>query len=181
MFSVQNAMNGCGFWIRTGYDICYHKNHYSRVPKSHDNIRFKRSENKCYYTATFTVTFHHAYDVCYMAYHYPYTYTQLLDYHSQQEARHLRSNTFFSNQVLCYTLNGNPVPLLTVTNMDNVQDKEVIFLTARVHPGESNSSWVMEGVLNFLLGSEPEAQLLLDKFIFKIVPMLNPEGVIHGK
>ncbi|XP_069936225.1 cytosolic carboxypeptidase 1-like [Cherax quadricarinatus] len=180
MFSVQNAMNGCGFWIRTGYDICYHKNHYSRVPKSHDNIRFKRSENKCYYTATFTVTFHHAYDVCYMAYHYPYTYTQLLDYHSQQEARHLRSNTFFSNQVLCYTLNGNPVPLLTVTNMDNVQDKEVIFLTARVHPGESNSSWVMEGVLNFLLGSEPEAQLLLDKFIFKIVPMLNPEGVIHG-
>lgn len=61
------------------------------------------------------------------------------------------------------------------------QEKEVIILTARVHPGESNSSWVMEGVLEFLLGDSPAACLLLKKFIFKIVPMLNPEGVIHGK
>lgn len=61
------------------------------------------------------------------------------------------------------------------------QDKEVIFLTARVHPGESNASWVMEGVLNQLLKESSVSQQLLDKFIFKIVPMLNPEGVIHGK
>lgn len=61
------------------------------------------------------------------------------------------------------------------------QDKEVIFLTARVHPGESNASWVMEGVLNQLLKESSTSRQLLDKFIFKIVPMLNPEGVIHGK
>lgn len=77
MFSVCEAMKGRGAWVRTGVDICYHKNHYSRIPKSHDNVRFKKSVNKCYYTATFTVTFPHAYDVCYLAYHYPYTYTQL--------------------------------------------------------------------------------------------------------
>ncbi|MBW00401.1 Cytosolic carboxypeptidase 4, partial [Eschrichtius robustus] len=33
---------------------------------------------KCYYTLTFAVTFPHAEDVCYLAYHYPYTYTALM-------------------------------------------------------------------------------------------------------
>lgn len=33
---------------------------------------------KCYYTLTFAVTFPHAEDVCYLAYHYPYTYTTLM-------------------------------------------------------------------------------------------------------
>ena len=87
MFSVKEALLGRPSWVRTGTDICYHKNHYSRIPKSHDNVRFKKSGNKSYYTATFTVTFPHAYDVCYMAYHYPYTYTQLqvgLQFHYSQ-------------------------------------------------------------------------------------------------
>lgn len=56
-----------------------------------------------------------------------------------------------------------------------------VFLTARVHPGESNSSWVMKGTLEFLVSSDPIAELLRKCFIFKIVPMLNPDGVIHGK
>lgn len=78
MFSVQEAMEGRGMWVRTGYDICYHKNHFSRVPKTHDPTRSKRSAaNACYYTATFTIVFPHAYDICYIAYHYPYTYTRL--------------------------------------------------------------------------------------------------------
>jgi len=38
----------------------------------------------------------------------------------------------------------------------------------------------MEGVINFLTGEEPEAQYLRKRCVFKIVPMLNPDGVIHG-
>lgn len=181
MFSVQEAMEGRGMWVRTGYDICYHKNHFSRVPKTYDPTRSKRSSaNACYYTATFTVVFPHAYDVCYIAYHYPYTYTRLKAYLNRQDARELSSHVFYSNQVLCHTLNGNPVPVLTITSKNNIKDKEVIFFTGRVHPGESNSSWVMEGVLDQLLRESSISNQLLDKFIFKIVPMLNPEGVIHG-
>ena len=37
------------------------------------------------------------------------------------------------------------------------------------------------GVLQFLLSSEAEADLLRDNFIFKIIPMLNPDGVINGR
>ena len=58
--------------------------------------------------------------------------------------------------------------------------KEGVVLTARIHPGESNSSWMMKGVIDFLISSDPEANELRNKYVFKIVPMLNPDGVING-
>ncbi|XP_076065569.1 cytosolic carboxypeptidase 1-like isoform X3 [Oratosquilla oratoria] len=180
-FSVKEAMRGRSEWVRLGTDICYHKNHYSRIPKQVANVKHKKTSNKCYYTATFTVIFPHANDVCYLAYHYPYTYTQLQVYLSKLEKQPLPPSVFYSNQVLCHTLGGNPVPLLTLTRTDKkAEEKEVMFLTARVHPGESNSSWVMQGTIDFLLKDTPVAKDLLDKYVFKIIPMLNPEGVIHG-
>jgi len=39
---------------------------------------------------------------------------------------------------------------------------------------------MMKGVINFLVGDSPEAIILRDHFVFKIVPMLNPDGVING-
>jgi len=53
-------------------------------------------------------------------------------------------------------------------------------LTARIHPGETISSWIMKGIIDFLISSDPKANELRNKFVFKIVPMLNPDGVING-
>ncbi len=53
-------------------------------------------------------------------------------------------------------------------------------LTSRVHPGEPQASYMMEGSLKFLLSKTELAEELLKNFVFKIVPMLNPDGVIHG-
>lgn len=53
-------------------------------------------------------------------------------------------------------------------------------MTGRVHPGESNSSFVMEGLLSFLVSDEEVAKTLRDRYVFKVVPMLNPDGVIVG-
>lgn len=55
-----------------------------------------------------------------------------------------------------------------------------MILTCRIHPGETNSSWIMEGLLDYLLSDEQGARILREKFVFKIVPMLNPDGVIVG-
>ena len=58
--------------------------------------------------------------------------------------------------------------------------KKGIVITARVHPGESNSSYMMKGLIDFLIESKGEAKNLRKKFVFKIVPMLNPDGVVYG-
>ncbi len=58
--------------------------------------------------------------------------------------------------------------------------KRFVFLFARVHPGETNSSFMMQGFIKFITGSSAEAKELRRKFIFKIVPMINPDGVICG-
>jgi len=60
------------------------------------------------------------------------------------------------------------------------KNKEAIILSARVHPGESTSSHVMEGLLKILTGDSERAKIMRDKFLFKVVPMLNPDGVIAG-
>ena len=56
----------------------------------------------------------------------------------------------------------------------------MIFLTARVHAGETVGSFKMKGLIDFLLSDDSEAEILRNNFIFKIVPMLNPDGVING-
>jgi len=35
-------------------------------------------------------------------------------------------------------------------------------------------------MIEFLLSNDPEAHDLRNNFVFKIVPMLNPDGVIYG-
>lgn len=39
---------------------------------------------------------------------------------------------------------------------------------------------MMKGAIDFLLSNSKEASLLRENFVFKIIPMLNPDGVIHG-
>ena len=60
-------------------------------------------------------------------------------------------------------------------------DRRVIVLSSRVHPGETNASWIMHGLLDYLTSQTKEAKLLRMTYVFKIIPMLNIEGVIHGR
>jgi hypothetical protein len=39
---------------------------------------------------------------------------------------------------------------------------------ARVHPGETNASWMMKGALDFLAGPSREATALRGAFVFKV-------------
>nr|XP_040050681.1 cytosolic carboxypeptidase 1 isoform X1 [Gasterosteus aculeatus aculeatus] len=183
MYSVQDAISGRPRWVRTGTDICYYKNHFAR-----SSIAAGGQKGKSYYTMTFSTSFSHKDDVCYFAYHYPYTYSTLKMHLSKLEA--LRTPQIYLRQdVLCQTLGGNSCPLLTITAMPEsnsndyicqFRNRPLIFLSARVHPGETNASWVMKGTLEFLMGTSPLAASLREAYIFKIVPMLNPDGVVNG-
>jgi hypothetical protein len=85
---------------------------------------------------------------------------------------------------LCHSLAGNPLPLLTITAFSDgaaaVALRPYIVLSARVHPGESNGSWALRGAVDFLTSSAPAAAELRRRAVFKVVPMLNPDGVLNG-
>ena len=60
-------------------------------------------------------------------------------------------------------------------------DKPTIFLSSRVHPGETPASFVLTGIWKFLTNERSaQSKILRDRFVFKIVPMLNPDGVYRG-
>ena len=68
-----------------------------------------------------------------------------------------------------------------IEQRSHVINKPTIFLTSRVHPGETPASYVLNGILNFLLNEKSDqAKVLLKQFVFKIIPILNPDGVYRG-
>ncbi|XP_065544744.1 cytosolic carboxypeptidase 4 isoform X3 [Lathamus discolor] len=184
MYSVKEALQGRPRWLRAGHDICYYKNHYRCSAAAGRGMK-----GNFYYTLTFSIKFPHKDDVCYLAYHYPYTYSTMMSHLDILERNRNPKKVYWRQQTLCQTLGGNLCPLLTITAMPESKKRDdleqfcnrpYVFLVARVHPGESNASWVMKGTLEFLVSNDPIADLLRKCFIFKIVPMLNPDGVING-
>ena len=56
-----------------------------------------------------------------------------------------------------------------------------MFLSARVHPGEVPASHVLNGMMDFILNESSERSAILrDNYVFKIIPLLNPDGVSRG-
>ena len=163
-------------WRHRGEDICYYRNGSTVIRKG------KKTGFRFFYTLTFTYTFEQP-DTVFFAHSYPYTYSDLKRY-----LRTLELNTTLCNRfhraILCETLAGNRCDILTITEKsDSIverQNKPSIVITSRIHPGESNSSYMVHGLIDFLLSDSAEAFKLRKSFIFTIVPMLNPDGVIHG-
>ena len=62
-----------------------------------------------------------------------------------------------------------------------LKTKKIVIIGARVHPGETISSHIMENLLTTLLSQKCETtKNLLKKYIFYIIPMINIDGVISG-
>ena len=119
----------------------------------------------------------------YFALCFPYTYTTLQEYLYKLSIVKTNKNKIkFStlNKTMC----GNPLDILYISNfncsLSDLSSRQSIIFTARVHPGETSGSYVIESVINNLLNNSPFSNSLLDKYLFKIIPMLNPDGVIHG-
>ncbi|XP_057409654.1 cytosolic carboxypeptidase 2 isoform X3 [Balaenoptera acutorostrata] len=170
MYSQLDASTHSIGWRREGDEIRYYRNN-------------TEDGQQPFYCLTWTIQFPHDQDTCFFAHFYPYTYTDLQCFLLSVANSPVQSQ-FCKLRTLCRSLAGNTVYLLTITNPARTPQeaaaKKAVVLTARVHPGESNGSWIMKGFLDFILSNSPDAQLLRDIFIFKVVPMLNPDGVIVG-
>ncbi|XP_036181777.1 cytosolic carboxypeptidase 2 isoform X4 [Myotis myotis] len=170
MYSQLDANTYNIGWRREGNEIKYYKNNTDNGQQS-------------FYCLTWTIQFPHDQDTCFFAHFYPYTYTDLQCYLMSVSKNPVQSQ-FCKLRTLCRSLAGNTVYLLTITNPSRTTQeaaaKKAVVLSARVHPGESNGSWIMKGFLDFILSNSPDAELLRDIFVFKVIPMLNPDGVIVG-
>uniref|UniRef100_A0A452FMP9 Cytosolic carboxypeptidase 2 n=1 Tax=Capra hircus TaxID=9925 RepID=A0A452FMP9_CAPHI len=170
MYSQLDASTHSIGWRREGNEIKYYRNNAD-------------DGQQPFHCLTWTIQFPYDRDTCFFAHFYPYTYTDLQRFLLSVANSPVKSQ-FCKLQTLCRSLAGNTVYLLTITNPARTPQeaalKKAVVLTARVHPGESNGSWIMKGFLDFILSNSPDAQLLRDIFIFKVVPMLNPDGVIVG-
>ncbi|CAN8214558.1 unnamed protein product [Coccothraustes coccothraustes] len=164
LYSQQDAQSlGIG-WRRVGTDICYYRGGAGEPPL---------------FRLSWTVRFPHDGDTCFFAACYPYTYSELQRYLRALAADPARSQ-YCTVRALCRSLAGNTVPLLTITGPGGTAGKRAVVASARVHPGESGGSWAMRGFLDFLLSPHEDARLLRRLFVFKVVPMLNPDGVVVG-
>ena len=61
-----------------------------------------------------------------------------------------------------------------------LDERKAVVLIGRQHPGETVGSYVIKGMYDFLMGESDEAKKLREFYIFKIVPMMNPDGVLVG-
>jgi hypothetical protein len=112
-------------------------------------------------------------DTTYFALTFPFSYTdcqELLNTYEQTFESHPK--IYFYRELLTTSLEGRRVDMLTITARGNESDtteelipklfpessarptrfkKPTIFVTARVHPGETQGSHMLNGLLSFLL------------------------------
>lgn len=202
---VRNQKEGTD-WHRAGSNISYTPTTTYKEPSDKSPIL----SNGQYYTLSFTYKFEHPHDRVYFAHSYPYTYTQLQEYLSKLKKHQDIARvdplcyTLAGNSCDVVTITENihsyisheaeklqwrvtaAARRLLIRKEDFKEYKEehgnkkVIVFTSRVHPGETVASYIIQGTIDFLLSDCREAKLLRRNFIFKIVPMLNPDGVRYG-
>ncbi|XP_021258319.1 cytosolic carboxypeptidase 2 isoform X7 [Numida meleagris] len=165
LYSQQDARSRGIGWRRVGTNIRYYRGNGGEEPAA--------------FCLSWSTRFPHDRDTCYFAHSYPYTYSDLQRYLRAVVGDPARSR-YCVVRALCRSLAGNIVYVLTITGPSGGAAKRAVVLSARVHPGESGGSWAMQGFLDFILSAAPDAQLLRQLFVFKVVPMLNPDGVVVG-
>lgn len=152
----RRRMEDCGVgWSREGTDVAYYPCGFGAGARKH-------------YCVSFDVVFPFEEDECFLAYSVPYSYTDLLADLARWPVE---------TEALALTAAGKEVLALRLGNQ-SAQHRACI--VARAHPGETHASWVMRGVMEFLMG-DPEAQSCLDQLAWLLVPMLNPDGVMAGR
>jgi len=78
----------------------------------------KRKNAGYYFTLTFTLTFDHPKDTCYLSHSFPYTFTTLMKYLDHLESDPKRKNRM-RRRTLCQTVAGNNCDMLIVTTFQS--------------------------------------------------------------
>jgi cytosolic carboxypeptidase protein 2/3 len=160
---------------------------------------------RVFYTVEFEYEFEYDNDIVWFATSIPYTYSMLLKYiksiednvingskedENQKSLLNFNPNNKQNKNKICEiktlgkSLGGLNIPLIEITDFnwskDELERRKLIILWGRVHPGETNASWITHRIIDYLLGNSKIARGLRNRVIFHIIPMINPDGVVLG-
>ncbi|XP_054281359.1 cytosolic carboxypeptidase 6-like [Macrosteles quadrilineatus] len=156
---------------------------WTRMPNKH--VYYHRSPYHWNHTIlTLTFGFDREDDVYHFAFSYPYSYSKCqahLEILERKKIPHLR------RELLSNSVQNRRLDLLTITHPKNMTKNvtsgrkvRVVVILSRIHPGETPTSYVCQGIIDFLISNHPMALALRDHVVFKIFPMMNPDGVFLG-
>ncbi|GJM64297.1 M14-type cytosolic carboxypeptidase [Persicobacter diffluens] len=144
------------------YDI----GHWDRIT----DVKYDAEKFEFKYTHTFTE------DNVWIAYAHPYTY-------NRKEALifSLFNNPLVQVDYIAKTKQKRHLQVVSITD-PNVDDKgkKVIMVDAMQHAGEDCGGYLAEGLIKYLISDDARAAQIRKKFIFKVIPMMNPDGVFFG-
>ena len=138
---------------------------------------------------------------------FPFSYDKnisFLNYLDDKINKDENSKIYFHKETLIQSKEKRNVNLITITSKENIiknqqeqniiglfpdknrclktlHDKPIVIISARVHPGETPGSHMMNGILKLLTNElDYNSEILRNNFIFKIIPMINVDGVSIG-
>ena len=92
----------------------------------------------------------------------------------------LARNPSVTVETIGHSVEGREIPLVTITERQSGTEKKAIWLMFRQHAWESGSSWTGEGLMRFVSSDDPIARQIKSETIIKILPVCDPDGVVHG-
>ena len=135
---------------------------------------------------------------------FPWSYDKNESFLKYIKEKTKNKNIYYHDEVLTLSKEKRNIHLLTITSKKNIinnkkepnlnglfpdknrsnlimHDKHIIFITARVHPGETPGTLTFNGILKLLVDNDNQmSKILLDNFIFKLIPIINVDGVSNG-
>jgi len=109
----------------------------------------------------------------FFAYFVPYTQAQ-----HQALVRKVKLHEYMDHSLIGYSIENKPIDLFTVGTPS--KEKKRIWMIARQHSGETMAQWFLDGVVSALTEQNKQLHDLLQKFVFYLVPNMNPDGSICG-
>ena len=135
---------------------------------------------------------------------FPWSYDKNESFLKHIKEKIKNKNIYYHDEILTLSKEKRNIHLLTITSKKNIinnkkesninglfpdknrcnlilHDKHIIFITARVHPGETPGTLMFNGIFKLLIDNDNQmSKILLDNFIFKLIPIINVDGVSNG-
>ena len=145
---------------------------------SYDQENWDRISDVSYDSASDTFIFTETFDrdPVWIAYAHPYPWSRL-----EQLVEKIQAHPYATTNTIAETAEERPIRLITIADPQAEEiNKKTVLIMALQHAGEDAGGFLAKGLINYLISGDPGAKQAREKFIFHIIPMMNPDGIVNG-